>query len=256
MRTSHSTIQDYKRCKRLYWLKHVEGLRAVESSAALERGKSYHEKIEQLLNTGDFDRDDNLKTNAMASAFKKYIYPTILESSNIDSVESWFSYKTASGHEVVGRIDGKTASGEVIEHKTTSYAIDEQYKFLLSIDEQIPTYMHAHLTNKVRYTVCQTPTIRQKKNESDEEFENRCIEWYAEDTESKIATFEIQFPVEKIENFIAEQDKVITEMENCDLFYRNTSYCKNWGGLCEYAPICENYDPKQEYIGFTRYEKT
>ena len=37
---------------------------------------------------------------------------------------------------------------------------------------------------KVWYTVCRKPTIRQKKNETDEEFFGRMVAWYDEDTET------------------------------------------------------------------------
>lgn len=246
---SYSRIQTYKSCRRLYELKYVYGVQSTEKIESLERGTSYHEKVEHLLKGEDFEHDDP-KTSAMAEAFKKYILPNLRPVAQ----EDWFEYETDFGDKFVGRIDALNEDGAIIEHKTTSGEINEEYWYTRDMDEQLMTYMFAYHTRKAYYTVCRTPLLRQKKNETDEEFYQRCLDWFDEDTESKIAMREVYHTDKEIEDFIVEQAFTIKEMNNCDLFYKNQNYCTKWGRMCEYAPICQHYDPNQTYIGFERKE--
>lgn len=248
-RASYSKLQTYKACRRLYELKYVYGVRSTEKVEALERGTSYHEKVEQIFRTGTFEEDDP-KTSAMAAAFVKYMMPYLKPVVQ----EEWFEYRTQYGDTVVGRIDALNEDGAIIEHKTTSGEINEEYWYTRDTDEQLMTYMLAYGTRKAYYTVCKTPNIRQKKNETDEEFKQRCLDWYDEDTESKIAIRVIYHTDEEIEEFAKEQELIIREMDECRLFYRNQTYCTKWGRMCEYAPICQHYDPDQTYIGFEKTE--
>ena len=250
MRVSNSRIQTYKSCRRKYQLHYIYGLTPVQSAEALERGLSYHELVEQLYRTGELVLSGNPKVDAMATAFDRYIYPNAMAIAQ----EEWFSYSTASGNEVVGRIDARAGDGCLIEHKTTSGEIDEAYWYNLENNEQVLTYMAAYDVNTMLYTVCRTPTIRQKKNETEYEFYRRCVEWYEEDTDHKISFRRIYRDKADIEEFKAEQDATINEMASCELFYRNEANCMRWGRMCEYYPVCRHYDPNQEYIEFTRNE--
>lgn len=246
---SYSRIQTYKACRRLYELKYVYGVQSTARIESLERGTSYHEKVELLLQGKDFEHDDP-KTSAMAEAFRKYILPNLKPVAQ----EDWFEYDTKFGYKFVGRIDALNEDGAIIEHKTTSGEIDEEYWYTRDTDEQLMTYMFAYHTRKAYYTVCRTPLLRQKKGETEQEFYERCRAWYDEDTETKIAIREIYHTDEEINDFIQEQALTIKEMNECTLFYKNQSYCTKWGRMCEYAPICQHYDPNQTYIGFERKE--
>lgn len=246
MKYSNTAIQCFKSCRRLYELKYLKGIQIANKSQSLERGTNYHSKLEQLFKNGDFEKDENIKSNAMVMAFKKYIFPKL----NIVDVEKWFEY-SADENQIIGRIDGLNSDGFVVEHKTTSLVIDGNYWNALEMDEQILTYMIAMNTNRILYTVCRTPTIRQTQNETDEDFENRCIEWYDKDTESKIAINEIIRTEQRLEDFKKMQIETVKEISNCKLFYRCPSNCQKWGRMCEYAPICmmSNYD---EMIAFAQ----
>lgn len=250
MNASYSRLQTYKSCRRLYELKYVYNVRSIAKAEALERGTNYHEKVEQLLRGEEFEYDDP-KTSAMAEAFRKYILPNLKPIAQ----EEWFEYKTEFGDTFVGRIDARNADGAIIEHKTTSGEINEEYWYTRDTDEQLMSYMYAYNTRKAIYTVCRAPTIRQKKDESDEEFFDRCVEWFDDDTEHKIAKRDVYHTDEEINDFVREQALTIREMNECKLFYKNQSYCTKWGRMCEYAPICQHYDPNQVYVGFEEIER-
>lgn len=250
MRVSISRVRLFKSCRRAYELKYIEGLEPVETASALETGKSYHSKIEELYKTGSFDDSDFSKTSAMAKAYEMYVYPKF----KVRAVEEWFTYGLPNGHSVVGRVDGVAENGYLVEHKTTSSNLDE-YEYSLEWDEQIPCYMLAYGTNRMMYTIIQKPTIRQKKSESDEEFYQRMVDWYAEDTDSKIRCIEVARSDEFLEEFRDSLTQMCDEMERAEtkgIFYKNPAYCHHWNRLCEYAQICNNYDRDMEYVNFER----
>lgn len=252
MRLSVSRIKLFKACRRAYQLKYIYGLEPVEKSDALTIGKSYHEKLEQLYRDGDFEHDFS-KESAMAEAYKKYIYPNF----KVSAVEKWEQIELPDGNMMIGRVDGIAADGKLVEHKTTSLTPVE-YEYNLQWDEQLLAYMLMTGARSVYYTVCVKPTIRQKKNESDEEFFQRMVEWYDEDTQNKIAYFEVSRTDREISEYKTELNDMSFEMTNCMIlnnFYKNTSHCKCWGRDCEYKSICLNYDPSQEYVEFVRKEE-
>lgn len=250
MRLSNSGIQCFKSCRRAYELKYIEGVYPLTSPEVLERGKGYHAKIEALLKGEGFDLDDP-KTDAMAIAFKKYVLPNL---GKVEAVEEWFE-KPVGSHTIIGRCDGRLESGKILEHKTTSGMLDESYIMSLQNDEQILTYMWAYGVNDILYTVCKTPTIRLKQNESEDDFRFRCIDWYSDDTEHKIGTINVYRSPEEIAEFEESLKLMVDEIEHCHNYYRVPSYCMKWGRPCEYSSICRNYDPHMDYVGFERRTK-
>lgn len=251
MRTSNSAIQTFKSCPRMYELKYLIGLEPVQKAAPLERGLSYHEAVEAILTGTPVSSGDMLpKVGAMVKAFERYIAPSL--DGKVEDVEKWFEYSTITGHTVIGRVDGILKDGRVLEHKTTSGKIDGSYLERLMFDEQILTYMTACKTDKIVYTVCATPTIRQRVGEDDEDFVRRCVDWYEDDVQQKIAIFHIAKTKRELADFAYEQDRMISLIWDCKLYYRNPGNCMRWGRMCEYAPVCQRYDPAKDYIGFKR----
>ena len=252
MRGSISKLKLFKACRRAYYFKYVEGLEPVKKADALQTGINYHEMLEALYKDGDFlnVEEEYSKEQAMAVAYKKYIYPKF----KVKGVEEW-KQKACGTHILLGRVDGIAEDGALVEHKTTSMEITDEYEYNLQWDEQMLVYMWLTGTTHIWYTVCRKPTIRQKKNESDEEFFQRMVEWYDEDTDSKIRVLKLERTPEEIEKCIIELNTVMNEIcsldEECQ-FYKNTSYCNNWGRRCEYSSICLNYDRNQEYVEFIR----
>lgn len=252
-RLSISSIKCFKACRREYELKYIEGLEPVEKPDALQVGSNYHEKLEQLNHTGEFDRSDFSKESAMATAYQKYIYPQF----KVFDAEKWYEKEIQnSGISLVGRVDGITDSGELVEHKSTGQEITEQYEYNLQWDEQILAYMWLTGAREIWYTVCRKPTIRQKKDESDEEFFNRMVEWYDTDTESKIRLLKLTRTDAEVEQFEKDLVAISGDIAGCGNYYRNTMYCNAWGRRCEYSPVCLHYDPNQQYVEFTRREQT
>ena len=253
MDVSISKIKTFKACRRAYQLKYLYDLEPVQSSEALETGLNYHQRIEALYRgempaEGDFSREA-----AMVRAYMKYIYPHVLIEP--DKTEVDFNIMTAGffvPHHIIGRLDGIAVDGVLVEHKTTGSEITEQYEYDLQWDEQLLMYMLVTGQRKCYYTVCRKPTIRQKKNETEEEFFWRMVAWYDEDTDSKIRLLLVERTDEEIAQFKNDLAAILVEMTFCKNFYKNTLHCFRWGRRCEYAEICQHYDPNQDYINFKK----
>lgn len=256
MRLSISKLKAFKSCRRLYELKYIEGLQPVQKPDALETGSNYHKLLEELNTTGHLPECDYSKEYAMAKAYEKYIYPHF----HVVEAEKWLEADLGNGDKLVGIADAIADDGYLVEHKSTGQEITEQYEYNLLWDEQILAYMFMTEKRKVHYTVCRKPTIRQKQNETVEEFYDRMVEWYDTDTDSKIRLLEIERTCEEVEQFEKELYAMLYEMKSAEAnnqyskvpYYRNTCHCNMWGRRCEYSSVCLHYDPKQEYIEFTK----
>lgn len=252
MRLSVSKIKAFKACRRLYQLKYIEYLEPIVRPEALETGAYYHLLLERI-NKGDFGalNEGCSKEVAMTNAYYKYIFPRF----HVSVAEKWLEYGLGDEDFLVGIVDAISDDGHIVEHKTTGSEITEEYEYGLQWDEQILAYMLMTGMRKVWYTVCRKPTIRQKKGETDEEFYDRMVAWYDEDTESKIRLLEIMRTDDDVERYHSDLALMADEMriaESVGSFYRNTCHCKQYGRRCEYSSICLHYDPTQEYIEFVK----
>lgn len=250
MRLSVSKAKLFKACRRKYELRYVYGMKPQTDAASLETGKSYHQKLEELYKTGDIDVSDFSKESAMAMAYKKYIYPCFA----VHKSEVWMSKNMDDENVFVGIADGIADDGRLVEHKTTSSDISEggEYEYNLQWDEQTLAYAMLTGENEFYYTVCKKPTIRKKKDESEQEFFLRMCEWYDTDTENKIRYFLVKRTNKEVEEFKESLSKLFKEINTCDNYYKNTQHCNCWGRRCEYSQICLNYDPNQTYVGFEK----
>ena len=252
---SISRLKLFKACRQAYRFRYIEGLEPVQKADALVTGTNYHSKIEEVYNQGYCDVSDDSKESAMALAYEKYIYPHF----KVKSVEDWFRFDIGNGHTLIGRTDGIADDGYLVEHKTTSMDITEAYEYELQWDEQILAYMLGTGHRKMWYTVIRKPTIKQKKNESSEEFFDRMCEWYDSDTDSKVRLLEITRTDAEVESFrdslLTLADMMEKAEKNQNELYRNTRNCNCFGRRCEFSSICLNYDPTQQYVEFQKREK-
>ena len=265
MRLSASKVKCYKACKRAYYFRYVEELVPVETAQPLVDGSNYHAMIEQLYKNGWFEADveNNPKIAAMAMAYEKYIYPQF----KVKAAEEWFEYNLTDDVQLVGRFDGIAEDGLIVEHKTTSADVDDEYVYNLQWDEQILTYMLASGKNEMYYTVCKKPTIRQKQSETAEQYYERCCAWYAEETDKKIRVIKVTRSEQEVANHKAALKYIVGCMEDDEnlskgecfkdefIYYRNCSQCTAYGRKCEFASICLDYNPKLEYVEFKKKEE-
>lgn len=248
MRISITEVRLFKSCRRAWWLRYHEGLIPVTTAEPLLTGRAYHSKLEALYNTGSFDASDLSRESAMATAYQKYMYPNFA----VSVAEKPFEYALGQDVTLVGRVDG-ISGDSIVEHKTTSAEITDEYEYNLQWDDQLLAYMLGTRTRKVWYTVCRKPTIRQRKGESDREYFDRMVAWYDTDTESKLRLLQVTRTNAEVAEFRRELNVVAHEMKQAWV-YRNPAFCTQYGSRCEYAPVCLTYDPDMNYVQFDRRE--
>lgn len=252
LRLSFSSIKQFKACRRAYELRKVYGVYPIKTADALEQGSKYHEMLEELARTGELPLLD-CKEAAMVHAYAKYLMP------NMPKYEPEVEFERRCGKRNIlrGRVDGKVIDADaIVEHKTTSLTTDE-FEYDLQWDEQLLAYFWATDCETVFYTICRKPTIRKKQEETEEEYAQRCLEWYDEDTDSKIRMVKISRTSVSagLQTYKRCLTKIFSEVrraEKSDNFYRNTCNCRSFGRQCEYAPICLHYNPNEEYIDFEK----
>ena len=259
MKLSASLVKTYKMCRRKYELKYLEELEPVGKSQALEDGSNYHERIEGFykgegVGIGWYE-GLNPKISAMVWAYITYIYNQYEELREIKYVEKWFEYPLTKKHSLVGRNDAITKNGIPVEHKTTSMDVDEEYVYALQWDEQILSYMLANSINEMYYTVVKKPTIRQKQNESEQDFYVRCCQWYDTDTDKKVRLIKVARSNTSLEKHKKDLIVMANEIENCKHFYRNPNACTCYNRRCEYSQVCLDYNPQLQYVEFEKKKK-
>jgi hypothetical protein len=171
--------------------------------------------------------------------------------------EKYLELDLGDGGILQGYVDGIADDGHIVEHKTCGSEITEQYEYNLLWDEQILAYMLLTGARKVWYTVCRKPTIRIKKDETEEAFYYRMLDWYDDDPDSKIRLLEIERTDEEVEAFRKDLEVMkgtIQEAEQDHNFYKNTCHCNMYGRRCEYSSVCLHYDPNQQYLEFVKGE--
>ena len=249
MRASISQVKLFKACRRAWDLAYREKLKPVHEADPLETGHSYHAYLDAIEHGESIDVDYS-KACAMAKAWEKYIFPYV------GKLETEKEYEKQIGEHILhGFVDGIAEGYYIVEHKTTSrdISVGGEYEYNLQWDEQILAYMSLTGLRKMYYTVCRKPTIRIKKDESEEEFYERMVAWYDEDTAHKIRIFAIERTDAEVAQFERDFERICAQMQEAEI-YRNTCHCTAYGRRCEYASICLHYDPKQEYIEFVKKE--
>jgi hypothetical protein len=239
VRTSYTQINTFCACRRLWELKYKYGIKRDEDSDALTRGKRYHEKLAEAISTGQVITDEDARSTAMVNAFLLHALPSLPE---IVAVEKRIDIAVGEDQVLTGYIDGVTANNKIVEHKTTQKNVDEAFLEYENSD-QAAIYCNAIGSDCCYYTIIRTPTIRQKNNETIDEYIARCAEWYAQDTESKVGVYEVKFTSERLQEELDFIKNINNEIENATFLYKNKCHCYKYGNKCEYAQICELYKP-------------
>ena len=235
-----SMLRTYKSCPRLYELQYIEMLKPAVAADYLTTGTNYHAAVENILKGKPYDNSGIV--GAMADAFNHCIP---WRDWGVEHIEYQFDLSLTSFCHMQGKIDAICKDGTPIEHKTTSASIDEKYIHNLAWDDQVSFYLLAlSLLNekpvtRVIYTVCQKPTIRLKKNQTEEEYIEEVRGWY---TPEKVKTIDVVRSVAELKETEAEVRSIVSEIRRRKHFYRNPRHCSMIS--CPYASICLNYDPE------------
>ena len=240
-----SMIASYKKCPRRYELEYVHDLVYTGgTSDALTIGTDYHANVEHILNHEDYDHSG--LAGKMAEAFEKYID---WQSWNAKP-EQEFKVRLARGIYLKGKLDAITADGLPVEHKTTGQFDLYRYLDHLAYDDQIAIYMLATGTNRAHYTVIQKPSIRLKKDETEEEYLERVSEWYSPE---HVVCVDVTRTNRELEAKRQEIIYIAKQIQKTKNFWRNPNSCAL--APCAYESICLHYEPQMQVIDFVKKER-
>ena len=239
-----SMISSYKKCPRHYELEYIHELKPLVVSEALNVGTSYHANVEKILKHEGYDHEG--LSGKMAEAFERFIDWENWEA----KPEEEFKVRLARGLYLKGKLDALTADGIPVEHKTTGQYSLEKYIDHLAYDDQIAIYMLATGSKRAIYTIMQKPTIRQSKNESEDEYLNRVSEWYSPE---HVKSVNVVRSAGELEAKRQEIIYIARQIRQTKMFWKNPNTCAITP--CPYASICLNYEPEMQVIGFEKKER-
>ena len=254
MRFSHSRINTYKTCPKMFEYKYIKHLFPIEGdSTALILGKAFHRgielgdvnKLEKELDENDDFMDEDSETNkvivlAMVEAFFNK-FPHHNEGDIKHEVEIKTSF---GGNDFIMYADAivEEPDGFILREYKTASRIDATYIDKLKFNDQISRYCLAieqefgKRVKKIEYYVAKKPLLRLKQNETLEQFRERLVEKITEDEES-IQYFELERTKEQLDE--EEQDLIydMNMISNTKRYTKNLSACSCYGN-CPYLNLC------------------
>ncbi|MBQ9526881.1 MAG: PD-(D/E)XK nuclease family protein [Fretibacterium sp.] len=240
-----SMVKSFKQCPRRYELEYVHNLKPRTPAEYLTTGADYHSKVEAILKREEWDNAG--VTGAMAGAFDEY---SGWREWDLEDVEKEFKVYIGDGVWLKGKMDAVLKDGTPIEHKTFGGGDWDKYVNHLAWDDQVTLYLLATDARRVIYTVCKKPTIRQKKDETEDEYWRRCADWYDED---KFRVFNVTRARGEIEA-AGEDLIVLADVIQRGVFYRNPQACSLVA--CPYESICLSYRGEIVPVNFERKERS
>lgn len=269
---SHSSISTFTRCPRRFQLQYDERLELIAERArplgmgtafqkAIELGDPHASEIEALLREGveimDQAGEDRLQiehaTVKAAAILYLHLYPRDEQRETAEyeykvRLRSPWTGGWSQTFDLLGYADGLVDHGdywELIENKLVG-AITKQTVRGLVLDRQVSLACYGvwRATGKpvreVRYRFTRKPSIKQRQNETLEEFLTRLTLDYGERPEfysDEQVLFRSDEDLLRIEAELWDWAEQIRSSRHREFFTRTTSSCGDFGG-CPFQAIC------------------
>lgn len=271
---TQSMMRTMMSCEEKMRLRYLEGLVSPDPpSPALSIGSAVHLGFEVgsadaavaslresrgpawLEHEADALELDCAKVRAMVEGGLKLwkIWPSTPEEQFIIPFTNPATGKASTKHTLEGVFDGVFLPYELpgvkglclLEIKTTS-RLDSAYLERLDLDWQVSAYLAAASVlyqvrvRKMVYRIIRKPSIRQRKNETLEEYVNRLVADYEERPEFYFEQVIVERTDQQIERWWYEAWELherILRIENGGMTIRNSSHCLDFG-RCTYFNLC------------------
>lgn len=255
MAISYSETQCFKTCRKMHEWQYIKGIRPKDKAEALFFGSAIHSALEMLYKDmpldaalsalDELDEVNRAKARALISHYFAQNMAGGWNPEDVLDVEKWVK-SSFGGHDFIGRLDAVIrVNGRVwvMEHKTAT-AVDDDYIERIKIDTQSMLYVLAAREEYgevagVIYDVLIKPSIRQKKSETIEDFEARCME---EVTAENFVRVYHWFSDDDLEEAKQEFMACSQAIKDCEYGmvrpYRNTGACNAIGRACPYLCLC------------------
>lgn len=264
---THTTTTQFRNCRRRYYHRNVQHLVRKYAGEARGIGYAVHRGIEQgsvqagldalgerpIFDQQDYDQLELARVivHAMLTGYFKHFDPLPnyrpeiqfrLPILNPGTGHRSRSYQFAGKVDGLCQIDGRYF---LVEYKTTSQlgpaAIDN-----LPLDAQVTAYIYALQRfldiriDGVIYRFLRRPSIRQRQNETAEQFRDRLTQDYINRPDfyfREEQLYRLRDDLDRYERDLWNLTQDMLHARRHGLWYMNTSRCQDFGG-CDYIPIC------------------
>jgi PD-(D/E)XK nuclease superfamily len=275
---TNSARSVFLNCRKKYQYSYVFGLAPRKPSVPFLVGGLFHEELDRMYSEGAFDAEGMKKRVAKAcEAASRLEGLTPEDSERIfvqqavvhgavgayagkylrDDLKAWEVVEAEGSFRVglpngwsyhgktdlVGR-DRRTRRLRLVEHKTAG-RLDAAYVAKLPLDNQILGYAWAKREqgldlDGVTYNVTKKPQIRQRQNETLNDFYRRIEQDYADRPGEYFYRETLRFSNKDVDRFAEELKRFTREIDRCakeKFFYQNTSQCTALG-VCPFMKLC------------------
>lgn len=275
---TNSARSTFLNCRRKYEYTYVYGLAPRKPSVPFLVGGLFHDELDQMYTNGVFEEDEARKRIAKACerashsegltpedsdkiwmqqaiAFgavkgyaQQYLAPD-LKRWKVIAAEGSFDIELPGGWRYRGKTDlvvqdRKTGRNLLVEHKTAGQ-LNAGYVAKLPLDNQILGYAWAKSQEKVKldgvvYNVTKKPGIRQRQNETMNQFYKRVEDEYILNPGAYFYRETLVFEQSDLDRFSNELKQFLGEIDRCHdekYFYQNTTQCTTMG-VCPFMKLC------------------
>lgn len=266
---TQSAIKSYLDCPRYYENRYEVGIvKADEDITALRVGTNFHEVLEDrdngqpleaCLDRLDKTYHDREVSQEMTQEYCRLVGMTKFYFENYH-FDGFRTIKTEEKIEMFlvnpetgsksrsfafqGKYDGLIEDNEgpaLLEHKTASQIGKDYIDRVSLFDIQTRLYCTALDLDRVLYNVVKKPTIKLRKNDTEEIYIERILDWYREDSQEKVFRAWLTItPEDKAEAMQIAWDvgqKILMDRRT-GRFTQNPGNCFKWHRPCSYWELC------------------
>lgn len=254
MKFSHSRINCYKTCPKQFDYKYNKHLCKIDGdSNSLIMGSAFHRGIElgdvgkleqELDNNTDFLSEDNETNKVIVLAMVEAFFNKFPHHNEGDIQHEVKIETTFGNHPFIMYADAiiDEPDGIILREYKTASRIDSTYLDKLEFNDQISRYCLAiekefnKPVKRIEYYIAKKPLLRQKKDETLEQFRNRLVEKITEDEES-IIYVELTRTREQLDEELSDLVYDMDVIEKTTHYTKNLSACSCYG-VCPYLELC------------------
>lgn len=284
---TNSSRSCFLNCRKKFYWTYIRRLTPIKPSVPLLVGSLFHNGLELFyknkLNIDDYREEVqkaldaqmiNIKTDEESSrlwqqeaivmgmliGYVKRYKKQDKEKWNIIAPETEFSFKIPESRLLFSGkrdllVSTKNKETVLVEHKTTS-KLDASYLSKLPLDNQILCYAYSvlvetkKLPKNIVYNVVQKIGIKQKQNETLQQYYDRVVDEYTNNIQTlffreliPVNKSDVMSAADELHKFAREIERAIDE----GFFYMNTTQCTMYG-MCPYMPLCtKQKDAEYQY---------
>ena len=251
---SHSRINCFKQCPKMFEYKYKENLEPIEEKSHLLLGKMFHRGIElgsayelskELDESDEYSTQDDENNKVIALAMVEAFFNKFPDHNEGKIQHEVYLETNICGEEkdfcMYADAIKETDEGLILREYKTASRVDDAYIEKLKFNDQISRYCYVIERElkkpviKIEYYIAKKPLLRQKQSETIEQYRTRLVERLMED--DNIVFLTLTRTKEDIEEAYEDLKYDIKTIENTTRYTKNLSSCSSYG-TCPYLDLC------------------